>query len=212
MPALRPLPRCAPAGRPGSGRSGPGAPHPPRRAASSRRTDARPRSASAATPCSRRAGFWYFGRGCSMRVISCRLAARHAPALARGLARACGACSDAARKRWAASAQLLDIASCRSWLRATRSSASRRSHQRHEARAIGFVGAAACGSVASASFGRVAHDDLLLAAHAPPLVGRHVAAAGPCNRQHCLLRRQRDSSSGSPLRASRQATRASASG
>ena len=73
------------------------------------------------------------------------------------------------------------IASCSldGFARCTRSSASNALHERDEPRAV-LVVAQELRQRRERLVRRVADDDLLLAAHAAPLVGRHRRAAGPC--------------------------------
>ena len=160
-----------------------------------------------------------------LRVPSCLASRRSRACARRGLA-ARGACAPSCaarmRRRRAARRDVAASRRCRSsiarcsadgFARCTRSSASSRSTSVTQPLAVGRRRRSSCGSVASASLRLVADDDLLLAAHAPPLVRRHVG------QQVAVLARSapasaasRESGSGSPLRASRHATRASASG
>ena len=138
------------AARPGSARSARASPHRPRPAASSRRTGARRRSAWAAAPCSKSSSRSYFVvlafhgvRPRSRRACGRACAPTCGPVL-RGAARSAARAPAATAQRPRRCCSI--IASCSvesASRRCTRSSASRRSHQRQQPLAVGGVAAAA---------------------------------------------------------------------
>ena len=156
---------------------------------------------------------WYFSCARSM-VFGSRSGCACWPACELALARpACG------RRARAARSPATRLRRCARASRAARSVASRAARARRPAAAPPASAGARGRRVRCEQqrqrrdrlLGLVAHDDLLLAAHAAPLVAAASTAAVPVLCISSCLICSRDSGSGSPLRASRHATRANAS-